>query len=409
MAPAVDGSRDEPCSVTTIANRITRAVAGFPELWIVGELRDLRPYGTRCFGAITDGAASLPLVVPPIVTRACPFDLEDGLEVVVRARAVFDKTRGSLRLEVLEIEPRDIGALQLAFEQLRKRLEAEGLFAPERKRPLPRYATRFGVVTSARGAVIHDIHDTLEQRWPGYDLVLWSVPVQGDEAAEKIAQAIRRFPEVCPDRQVLLVGRGGGSAEDLAAFNDERVVRAIAACPIPVISCVGHETDITLADLAADRRAATPTQAAQIATPIDRAQVEARLEEAHERAARALSNRARSLEQRVRRLSASPVFADPGSAFEARRRRVEALEAAIPRAVERRVRDARTRWERLGALVHAVSPLGVLGRGFAVVRRLDGDEVVRDAAALDEREKVRVRLHRGSFVGEVLDREADDE
>lgn len=396
LQPGTDPSL--PLRVSEVANRLERMLAdNTPRFWVEAELTKVRAYGTSSFCTLADGVASLNGRISASLGKRIPFKLEPGLTVLALGRLTFRRDRSEIVFEILSIEPRDVGAMQLALEQLKARLAADGLFAEERKRPIPAFATRVGVVTSRQGSVIHDIVTTLERRWPSIDLVLWPVTVQGADAATAIAAGIAAMNRTFPDRDVLLVGRGGGSAEDLAAFNSERVVRAIAASAIPVVSCVGHETDVTLADLVADRRASTPSMAAELVTPVTRAELRERLSELSHRASHALRRRARELIDRVERLQTHPALTDPMRLTAVPRSQIESSAVELRGGMTRLLRDRRRSWETHGARLHGVSPLGVLERGFAVVRRPGDPGIIRNADELEVGDAVSVRVHEGTF------------
>lgn len=242
--------------------------SSFPELWVEGEVSNCKAYPSgHTYLSLKDEKAQVRAVLFKGAAFGVKFRLQDGLKILARVRVTSYEPRGELQLIISAAEPREVGALQLALEQLKAKLKAEGLFEAERKKPLPPYPKTVGVVTSGQGAAVRDILTVLSRRWPGLDIRVWPVRVQGAGAAEEIAEAVRGFNALAPDTEVLLVGRGGGSIEDLWAFNEEPVARAIAESSIPVVSCVGHETDWTVADLVADLRAPTPSAAAELVVP----------------------------------------------------------------------------------------------------------------------------------------------
>ncbi|MSQ41807.1 MAG: exodeoxyribonuclease VII large subunit [Dehalococcoidia bacterium] len=316
--------------------------------------------------------------------------LVDGASVVVHGSLSVYEQRGELSFIVDFVQPEGTGALAAEFERRRARFEAEGLFDPQRKRSLPRFPQRVGVVTSPTGAVFHDIAQVLARRWPLATLLLQPTPVQGADAAPAIAQSLRALARSHrPD--VIIVARGGGAAEDLWAFNEEPVVRAIFASPVPVVSAVGHETDTTLADLVADLRASTPSSAAELVAP-DRADVaralEARAQRAEARVLRALVAARDRLDLRVAALH------DALPDLEGRRRVVRSHEVALLRGAATAVAAARVRVAGAAGRLGALSPLATLDRGFAIVERPDGT-AVGSAAALRAGERVELRLRDG--------------
>jgi exodeoxyribonuclease VII large subunit len=328
------------------------------------------------------------------------FEPSDGLKVLVRARVSSYIKRGDIQLVLSALEPREKGALQLAFEQLKAKLAAEGLFDDDRKKPLPAFPRRIGVVTSPQGAAVHDILSVLGRRWPGLEILIYPVAVQGEGAKEQIAQAVEDFNRYFPETDVLLVGRGGGSWEDLWAFNEEIVARSIAASRIPVVSCVGHETDYTIADFAADRRAPTPSAAAELAVP-DKALILERVEALDSGLAAAIEERIARLSERLSRAAAHPLLQSPRRLYEEKARRIDELWGRLPDAIRQALgradRDLRLQAEKLDAF----SPLKVLARGYAIAELWPGREILRSARQAKPGDKVRLRLHEGHVHCEV--------
>ena len=265
----LDGQQTAPVlSVSELTRQIKEVIeGGFPSVWVAGEVSNLsRPQSGHVYLTLKDSGATLKAVVYRGIALRMKFDLRDGLEVIARGRLSLYMPQGNYQLTVEELQPRGIGALELAFQQLREKLFTKGYFDPKRKRPLPRYPRRIVLVTSPTGAAVRDMVEILSRRWPVAELWVCPVPVQGEGAGLKIAEVIGRLNRV-PGIDVLIVGRGGGSLEDLWAFNEECVARAIFTSQIPVVSAVGHETDVTIADLVADVRAATPSEAAERVAP----------------------------------------------------------------------------------------------------------------------------------------------
>ena len=263
----------------------------FAEVWVAGEIADLaRPRSGHCYLTLKDEQAQLPAVIWRSTAARLRFDLYDGLEVLCHGSLTVYPPHGRYQLVIQEIHPKGIGALELALRQLHARLAAEGLFAPERKRPLPRFARRIAVVTSPTGAALRDFLEVLRRRWRGADVLVIPVRVQGEGTAEEIAAAIGLANRFAEPVDCLVVTRGGGSLEDLWAFNEEIVVRAIHASRVPVVSAIGHEIDVTLSDLVADVRALTPSEAAELVGPAAE-QVTALLEQYRDRMAGSLRMR----------------------------------------------------------------------------------------------------------------------
>lgn len=328
-----------------------------------------------------------------------PFRLEEGLEVVVEAEVSIYAARGDLQLIVRGVEPRGVGALQLAFEQLRRRLEAEGLFDPATKRPIPVHPRRIGLVTSPKGAAIRDVLEVTGQRFPAIPILISPCLVQGETAPAQIAAAIARLADF-QDVDVVLLVRGGGSIEDLWAFNSEIVARAVRASRAPVVSGVGHETDFTIADLAADARAATPSAAAMLATP-DREALARVVERDRRRLLGLVAGRVERARARHEKGKAALAAHSPRAQVERARAREARARAAAEVAIARRLEQARRRFIEWATRLDALSPLGVLARGFALVRRADDGRIVRSPRDVRPADRLAVRLAEGSLVARV--------
>ena len=364
-------------SVSELAREVKGLLeTGFPDIWVEGEVSTpkLYPSGHLYFD-LKDADAVVSAVMFGAGRMRLPFTLEHGLKVLARGRVSSYSKSSKFQLVVSAIEPRAMGALQLAFEQLKKKLEAEGLFAADRKRPIPRFPKRVGVVTSLQGAAIRDILSVLKRRFAGLDVLVHPVKVQGDGAASEIAAAIETLNAEFPDLDVLLVGRGGGSLEDLWAFNEEVTARAIAASKIPVISCVGHETDFTIADFVADLRAPTPSVAAEL--------VVANKKEVVEQLGRLRTGLLRALRD----------------VYEDRARELDDLEHRLLTALGQWTEKRVARLKVAAGKLDALSPLAVLSRGYSIVFK-DG-KAVRRPKDVKPGDRIKVRVHEGDFDAEV--------
>ena len=289
------------------------------------------------------------------------FRPENGMKVIVRARVSLYEKDGAFQLYIEEMQPDGVGALQVAYEQLKARLQAEGLFAQERKRPLPRYPGRVGVITSPTGAAVRDILNVLSRRYPLAQVVFIPVLVQGEGAPPQLVKALEEM-NARRAADVIILGRGGGSIEELWAFNDERVARAVAASRIPVISAVGHETDFTICDFAADLRAPTPSAAAELAVP-DTAALLQRLSQLHTLSERALRSRLRAEQDRLAGIRSKRCLASPLFYVEEQAMRLDYVTRAFAGAAQVGVSRADRRLAALAGKLDALSPLKVLGRG----------------------------------------------
>lgn len=320
------------------------------------------------------------------------FKPEDGMKVIVKARVSLYEAAGAFQIYIEEMQPDGVGALQIAFEQLKKRLAAEGLFDESRKRPLPAYPTRVGVITSPTGAAVRDILNVLGRRYPLAQVVFCPVLVQGEGAAASVADAIRRFGE-SNAADVLIVGRGGGSIEDLWAFNEELVARAVAASPIPVISAVGHETDFTICDFVADLRAPTPSAAAELAVP-DQQRLLAALDTLHGRLLTGSRIRLQAAEQELKRLQDKRCLSAPQYYTEEQSMRLDLLTRRFVGAAQQQLGAADRRLTAMASKLDALSPLKVLGRGYAIGYGADG-QVLSTVSNTEVGDTVRLRVSDG--------------
>ena len=382
-------------SVWTVSELVQRIrdllERGMAEVWVAGEISNFKvPPSGHCYFSLKDAESQISAVMFRQASTRLPFRPQDGMDVIVRGRVSLYTVRGNLQLYVDTMEPRGLGSLQLAFEQLKQRLAAEGLFAEDRKRPLPFLPRAVGIVTARTGAVIHDLLVVLRARFPAMRIVLRPVRVQGREAPPDIVDGIADLNTV-PDVDVLIVGRGGGSLEDLWAFNDERVARAIAASRVPVVSAVGHESDVTIADLVADRRAPTPTAAAALVVP-NRADLQADVDRSALRLRRTMQTRLAAWRERLQVCARQ--LRNPRRVVHTLQQRVDELAERAQRAITGQSRAARQRLTAGTAQLQALSPLAVLQRGYAIAHRSDGT-VVRDAADLELAEELSLTFARG--------------
>lgn len=411
-------------TVASLTQAIRSLLGGeFGDVWVAGEISGskLAASGHYYFN-LKDDTAQLRAVLFKGAARYLKFRPQDGMAVLARGRVDVYEQRGEYQLIVETLEPQGLGALQLAFEQLKKRLEGEGLFAPGRKRPLPRFPRRIGIVTSPSGAVIRDILNILERRFPGLHIRLYPALVQGAGSVEAVVEGLGYFSR-SGWAQVVIVARGGGSLEDLWTFNEEAVARAIAACSVPVISAIGHETDFTIADFVADLRAPTPSAAAELVICtrqelVDRVaalalKMEQSLRYRLARAAQPLDELDYRLRERLRAIAATRRrrwlalqdrlrARDPRLRLAEGRRRLEAARARALHAVRLRLDRAQGRHRELSGELRHLSPLAVLERGYSIVENEAG-EVVRRAAQAPPSSLIQVRLAEGRLRARVSD------
>lgn len=328
-------------SVTTLTKYLKMKFDKDPYLervYLTGQVSNFRKRPTHQYFSLKDDHAVIQATIWSGIYQKLGFDLEEGMKINVIGRVQVYEPSGSYSIIIEKAEPDGVGALAIQFEQLKKKLTEEGLFQERFKQPLPQFAKRIGVVTSRSGAVIRDIITTVSRRFPGVDILLYPTKVQGDGAAEEIARNIARANQR-EDLDVLIIGRGGGSIEDLWAFNEEIVVRAIFESRLPVISSVGHETDVTLADFVADRRAATPTAAAELATPVTKLDILSHLQNQEKRMATAVQNVLSRKKEALKKCSQSVIFRQPERLYDGYLQRLDQLQLRLKQSLRTRISD----------------------------------------------------------------------
>lgn len=401
-SPIEDTSAQRVLTVSELTGAIKELLeASFPSVWVAGEISNFsRPQSGHCYFTLKDDEAQIRAVLWRATANRSRFELHDGLEVICRGALDLYAPRGTYQLVVQDIQPKGLGALELRLRQLRDRLAAEGLFSKERKRPLPSFPCQVAFITSPTGAAVRDFLEVLRRRWRGVNVLVAPVRVQGDGSAEEIAAAIKMVNRLSKRIDVLIVGRGGGSLEDLWSFNEEIVVRAIHGSRIPVISAVGHEIDVTLSDLVADVRALTPSEAAELLAPAAD-EIVIGLKRQERRLLAALRNRTAAARSRLESISARRVFRRPLERIHSHARRLDELEGRSTRAVRRRVVQARVALEYFNAQLEALSPSSVLARGYSITRRISDGRVIRDAAELAQGDQLETRFAEGRAITEV--------
>ncbi len=406
-------------SVNEIVSRVKGSLERrFPEVWVQGEISNLRaaPSG-HAYLTLKDSAAQISAVCFRPVFSRFKFDPADGLEVVARGKISVYTTRGQMQFIIETMEPVGHGALQLAFEQLKEKLAKEGLFKESRKKPLPQLPSRIGVVTSPTGAAIQDILRVLKRRNDRVDVLIYPSRVQGESAANEIACGIEELNRR-GGLDVIIIGRGGGSLEDLWPFNEEIVARAVYASEIPVISAVGHEIDFTISDFAADLRAPTPSAAAEMVAGA-RTELVGKLEQLTSRIVRAIRYRIQCKKDDYNRLVSSRGFLDtesrlnmmvqrldelelrlnsaPLQMFGPRKSDLKQLERALPISMDHYLVRISSGWQNLDGKLKAFSPLRVLERGYAIVTAAGTGAVVRDPSQIEKGDLVSITVAKGSF------------
>ena len=435
--------------VAELSKRVReRLETEFADIWVEGEISNYRPAPSgHLYFTLKDESAQLRCVCFKTSARLLKFRPEDGLQVTARGRISVYEARGEYQLYVELLEPRGVGALQLAFEQLKKQLASEGLFAAERKKPLPRFPRRIGIITSPRGAVVQDMIRILERRHKNLHLLVYPVRVQGEGAAEEIINGLRHFHMAPPKGtavDVIIIARGGGSLEDLWAFNEEKLARALSKCTIPIISAVGHETDFTIADFVADLRAPTPSAAAELVIETAE-QIEQRLAAYGANMRRAIQYQLLQRRQELTEWMAGRGFQTLRAVVEQAAQRADEATAQLTEAALLALRNARRRWERHDAVLQhmdlrgrqqrarlqlgqltgemgqhmrmllsarrrslgpllaqldSLSPRRILERGYAIAFDADG-KILKDAAQSGEGQPITVQLARGRLAARV--------
>lgn len=369
-------------SVTTLTKYLKMKFDKDPYLervYLTGQVSNFRKRPTHQYFSLKDDHAVIQATIWSGIYQKLGFDLEEGMKINVIGRVQVYEPSGSYSIIIEKVEPDGVGALAIQFEQLKKKLTEEGLFQERFKQPLPQFAKRIGVVTSRSGAVIRDIITTVSRRFPGVDILLYPTKVQGDGAAEEIARNIARANQR-EDIDVLIIGRGGGSIEDLWAFNEEIVVRAIFESRLPVISSVGHETDVTLADFVADRRAATPTAAAELATPVTKLDLLTHLQNQEKRMATAVQNVLSRKKEALKKCSQSVIFRQPERLYDGFLQRLDQLQLRLKQSLRTRISDNK---QLVQARTHRLVQLSPVTKIQRYQDRLDQlDKLLRSQMAL---------------------------
>lgn len=364
----------------------------YASLWLTGEISNFKAHSSGHFYfSLKDAEAQIQAVMFRGLNRFIRFQIEDGLQVVVNARVTVYPPRGNYQVVVEFLEPKGIGALQLAFEQLKRKLEEEGLFEVSSKKPLPFLPRKIGIVTSPTGAAIRDLIHVLKRRCPPIEILLNPVNVQGEGCAQEIASAIEELNR-CEDIDLLIVGRGGGSLEDLWAFNTEVVARAIFASRIPVISAVGHEIDYTIADFVADLRAPTPSAAAELAVPIWQDLAEALSKQQKQLQIATLDS---LLALREKLTFQKSHLKHPKARIEELEQRLDELGDRMRIFIQHRLTGLRQVWSAKQQILEHLSPLSILERGYAIVFQRGGKIPLKEASSVELGATLEIQLARG--------------
>lgn len=370
----------------------------FPRLWVEGEISNLKFHSSgHIYFTLKDENAQINCAMWRSRTNQMLFRPQDGMQILVEGEVQVYEKGGTYQLIIFQMQPAGVGALQLAFEELKKKLHAEGLFDEQYKKPLPAYPERIGIVTSPTGAAIRDIVSVAMRRFPGVQLILYPVRVQGEGAAEEIAEAIRDLNQY-GDVDVLIVGRGGGSLEDLWAFNEEIVARAIFESKIPIVSAVGHEVDYSIADLVSDQRAVTPSAAAEMVVR-DRQELAGVVNYYLERLGNALQKVITEYRERIHLYRSSYAFRKPEDFIFQKMQQVDDLQKLISISADHLLKMKSQNMLRLERHLNALNPIAILNRGYSICYK--ENQVVKDVDQISVEDMVNVKLSRGEFSSQV--------
>jgi exodeoxyribonuclease VII large subunit len=372
----------------------------FPCVYVAGEISNCTQAASgHYYLTLKDESAQIRAVIWRGTAQRLRFRVEDGLQAIAVGPIEVYGARGTYQLVIEQLIPQGLGPLELAFRQLHDKLAAEGLFDAARKRPLPRFPRRIALITSPTGAAVRDMLQVITRRWKQSHIVILPVLVQGEGAAAQIAAALRRV-HLIPEVDVVITGRGGGSLEDLWAFNEEVVARAIHACPLPVISAVGHEIDVSISDLVADRRALTPSEAAELVVPLQD-EIRADLDNLRQRLTNALQAKAGRARMQLESLANRRAFTHPAERLHAQEQRLDELAERAVRALKNRLATARNRANSMASQLEALSPLSVVQRGYTLTFAEGQRTPLRAAAELHVGERIETYLAAGRVTSRI--------
>ena len=373
----------------------------FSNIGVLGEISNVRkPSSGHIYLTLKDKNSQLQAVVFRNSASRIKFELKDGMEVISFGSITVYEPRGQYQLIINKIEPKGIGALQLAFQQLKEKLEKEGLFDSAHKKPLPFIPQKIGIVTSPTGAAIKDILNIIDRRLANVEILIYPVKVQGEGAAQEIAEAITGLNSDS-DIDVIIAGRGGGSMEDLWAFNEEVVARSIYSSRIPIISAVGHEIDITIADLVADKRALTPSEAGELVVPRKDLLIE-KIEKFKARLLQSLTGKLRLSKEKLVRIGNSYAMKQPFDRLNRWQQRLDELAQRLNLKITHALNTEREKLSGIAGKLESLSPLNVLKRGYAITTRLENSKPLRNIIDLSKGDKIKTNLSKGSIISEIL-------
>jgi exodeoxyribonuclease VII large subunit len=373
----------------------------FSKIGVLGEISNVRkPSSGHIYLTLKDKNSQLQAVIFRNSASRIKFELKDGMEVISFGSITVYEPRGQYQLIINKIEPKGIGALQLAFQQLKEKLEKEGLFDRAHKKQLPFIPQKIGIVTSTTGAAIKDILNIIDRRFANVEILIYPVKVQGEGAAQEIAEAITGLNSDS-DIDVIIAGRGGGSMEDLWAFNEEVVARSIYSSRIPIISAVGHEIDITIADLVADKRALTPSEAGELVVPRKDLLIE-KIEKFKARLLQSLTGKLRLSKEKLVRIGNSYAMKQPFDRLNRWQQRLDEFAQRLNLNITHALNTEREKLSGIAGKLESLSPLNVLKRGYAITTRLENSKPLRNIIDLSKGDKIKINLSKGSIISEIL-------
>jgi len=393
-------------TVSQITRKIRASLEhNFSNISILGEISNVRTPGSgHVYLTLKDKSSQLQAVVFRNIANKIKFELKDGMEVISFGSVTVYEPRGQYQLIINKIEPKGIGALQLAFQQLKEKLVKEGLFDQAHKKPIPFIPQKIGVVTSPTGAAIKDILNIIDRRFANIEILIYPVKVQGEGAAQEIAEAITAL-NALTDIDVIIAGRGGGSLEDLWAFNEEVVARSIYNSRIPVISAVGHEIDITIADLVADKRALTPSEAGELVVPRKDLLLDM-LEKLNTRLLQSLTGKLRLSKERLVRVANSYAMRQPFDRLRRWQQRLDEFAQRLNINITHALNTEREKLSGIAGKLESLSPLNVLKRGYTITTRLEDNKSLREVKGLNKGDKIKTNFSKGSVISTILSTEA---
>ncbi len=395
--------KEEVLSVSELTRHLKELVeSNFSSVCVLGEISNCTQASSgHIYMTLKDEDAQLRAVMWRSRAERLKFEVEDGMEVIAVGPVEVYQARGSYQLIVQQLHPQGVGPLEIAFRQMQEKLAAEGLFDPERKRPIPQLPKKIAIITSPTSAAVRDMLQVISRRWKAVEIVVIPVAVQGDGAAGQIAEALLNVHRI-PDVDVVIIGRGGGSLEDLWAFNEEVVARAIVECPIPVISAVGHEIDVSISDLVADRRALTPSEAGEFVVP-DASEVRAGLKLMSDRLVSALKEKAVRSRLELDALSSRRVISSPLERIHDLVAGVDELDKNMKRAFSLRLERSRQQLSSLASTLDALSPLKVLKRGYSMTKLAESGSIITNIENVNLGDEIITRLSDGELLSKVTE------